>query len=278
MAPVNSFAAIAVVCVVVATQVLAQTAPDIVTLAHRVDKAEQASAGTSSGAATLADRSMRETELQEIKDDLTYLRVKSRRGERVSDDERRALAERLDRFESRMPRGGAESGDTDGAEVPVGTELDARLEGRLSSKDAKVEDRVEATTAADLLRGDRVLVPAGSLLTGQVTSVDRASRTERKGAVTVRFDRIRIGSDTFSLRASVVGALESAGLRGESGRIGAGAGVGAILGGVLGGLKGAIAGIVIGGTGAVVATEGKDVELPSGTILRIRLDSPLVLR
>ena len=80
------------------------------------------------------------------------------------------------------------------------------------------------------------------------------------------------------MRASVVQALESEGLKGEAGRIGAGAGVGAIIGGVLGGVKGAITGILIGGTGAVVATEGKDVELPAGTVLRLRIDSPIELR
>jgi hypothetical protein len=76
---------------------------------------------------------------------------------------------------------------------------------------------------------------------------------------------------------SVTQALESEGLKGEAGRIGAGAGVGAILGGILGGVKGAIAGILIGGGGVLVATEGKDVELASGTVLRVRFDSAVPL-
>ena len=70
-------------------------------------------------------------------------------------------------------------------------------------------------------------------------------------------------------------ALEGEGIRGEAGRIGAGAGVGAIIGGILGGFKGALAGILIGGGGTIAATEGKEVELPQGTVLRVRLDSPL---
>ena len=37
-----------------------------------------------------------------------------------------------------------------------------------------------------------------------------------------------------------------------------------MIGGILGGVKGALAGILIGGGGTVVATEGKDVELPAG--------------
>ena len=65
---------------------------------------------------------------------------------------------------------------------------------------------------------------------------------------------------------------------GEKEKIGIGAGVGAILGAILGGGKGALAGILIGGGGTIAATEGKDVELPSGTVLRVRLDAPLDLQ
>jgi len=32
--------------------------------------------------------------------------------------------------------------------------------------------------------------------------------------------------------------------------------------------------VLIGGGGTIAATEGKDVTLPPGTILRVRMDSP----
>ena len=46
---------------------------------------------------------------------------------------------------------------------------------------------------------------------------------------------------------------------------------------ILGGVKGALAGILIGGGGVVAATDGQDVQLPAGSTLRVRLDSPLTL-
>ena len=90
--------------------------------------------------------------------------------------------------------------------------------------------------------------------------------------------RLTVNGRTHDVRATVTQALESGGLKDEAARIGAGAGVGAIIGGILGGVKGAIAGILIGGGGVVAATEGKDVELETGTVLRVRFDSnvPLV--
>jgi hypothetical protein len=50
------------------------------------------------------------------------------------------------------------------------------------------------------------------------------------------------------------------------------------VGGILGGLEGALIGAVVGGGGVIAATEGKDVELPAGTIIRIRLDTPVRIR
>jgi hypothetical protein len=162
--------------------------------------------------------------------------------------------------------------------VPVGTEFDVRLQNSLSSRTAQVEDRFDATTLVDLREGDRLLVPAGSSVRGVVSSVTKATRLERKGALTLSFDQMTIDGRTYPVRATVTDAIESQGIRGEVGKIGAGAGIGAIIGGILGGAKGALAGILIGGGGMVAATEGKDVELPAGTVLRVRLDTPLDLR
>ena len=111
---------------------------------------------------------------------------------------------------------------------------------------------------------------------GQLGQQGRSIGT--KGQSDVGFDRITVDGQDYPLRATVTQALESEGVRGEAGRIGAGAGVGAIIGGILGGFKGALAGILIGGGGTIAATEGKDVELPTGTVLRVRLDAPLELR
>ena len=235
-------------------------------------------------------------QLEQARDDVAYLRVKLRRNEIVStreydevrnkvDDIRRQArgdSSRSDRSRSDSDRTTLPAAEDDtriaaGDELPVGTEFDVRLQTSLSSETARVEDRFDATTAVDLLRGDRVLVPAGSLVHGIVSAVTKTTRIERKGSLTVVFDRITIEGRSYPLHATVVQALESEGIKGEAGKIGIGAGVGAIIGGLLGGAKGAIAGILIGGGGTVAATEGKDVELPAGTVLRVRLDAPLVV-
>ena len=157
-------------------------------------------------------------------------------------------------------------------EIPVGQELDVRLQTRLDSDTAEVEDRFEASTVVDLMQGDSVVVPAGSTVRGIVRDVDRASRTDRTGELTLSFDEIVVNGRSYPIRANAVDVLKSEGLKGETGKIAAGAGVGAIVGGILGGMKGALTGILIGAGGTIAATEGNDVELDPGTIIRIRLD------
>jgi outer membrane murein-binding lipoprotein Lpp len=251
-----------------------------------------------------------EGELDDLRDEIVYLKVKLRKEGSVTRSEYADLRDRLQDLRSKA-RGdvtrssgdqegvssgvgggvsGGASGGVSGEErrspssstgrngIPAGHEIDVRLEKELTSDTAQVEDRFEATTVADVYQGNDVLIPAGSQLRGIVSSVNRASRTDRKGSLTVSFDQITVRGRTYPMRGTVTQALESEGMRGEVGRIGAGAGVGAIIGGIIGGVKGALLGVLIGGGGTIAATEGKDVTLPPGTILRVRLDQPPSIR
>lgn len=272
----REIAAIAVVALFVATPAhAAQRPPDIETLEGRLAEAHDGFDRQASG----LDRRTRadlQTELVTLDDDLAYLRVKTRRKETVTDRERREIGDRLDVLMRKIDQGRRETTSASD-EVPAGTELDVRLQSRLSSADAAVEDKVTATTLVNFYRGDQLLIPAGASLEGTVVAVEKASRVDRKGSVNVRFDRLLIGGRSYPVGISLTQALESEGVKAEAGKIGTGAGVGAILGGILGGIKGAIAGILVGGGGVLVATEGKDVDLPAGSILRVRFDAPLSL-
>jgi TolA-binding protein len=159
-------------------------------------------------------------------------------------------------------------------EIPAGTELDARLQSVLNSGTAQVEDRFEATTLVDVNVSGRTVIPAGSVLRGVVTAVEPATRTNRTAKMTVSFDQVTVGGRAYPIRGTVSQAIQGEGIKGETGRIATGAGVGAIIGGILGGGKGALLGVLVGGGGITAATEGKEVELPQGAVLRVRLDSP----
>jgi hypothetical protein len=293
------FAAALALAAGIATSAAAQstvTSSDIQRLQDSIYDASRDVAQARSRDAVLA--SQLQGELDDARDEAIYLKVKLRRNEPISRSEFADVRDRIENIRSRArgesaggytPPAGSRSDPAPNAapttgrstnpnEIPVGTEFDVRLQNPLSSKTSQVEDRFEATTMVDLRdeRG-RVLIPAGSTMRGVVSSVNKAGRIERKGSMTVAFDRVTINGKSHPMRATVTQALESEGIKGEKEKIGIGAGAGAILGAILGGAKGALAGILIGGGGTIAATEGKDVELPVGTVLRVRLDSPLTL-
>jgi hypothetical protein len=162
--------------------------------------------------------------------------------------------------------------------LPVGQELDLRLQTPLSSGTATAEQRFEATTIVDVVQDGTVLIPAGSQVRGVVRSVSPAGRVDRSGSMTLAFDQIRVNGREYPIRAMATQAFESGGIREEAGTVGTAGAVGAIVGGILGGLRGALIGAAVGGGGVIAATEGKDVELPAGTVIRIRFDSALDVR
>jgi hypothetical protein len=224
-----------------------------------------------------------EQELGELRDEVIYLKVKLRKTG-ATRAEYSELRDRIDRLRSQArgePAPASLSSSREpvadeplsATEIPVGTEFDVRLQSRLNSGTARVEDRFDTTTVMPYERNGRVLVPAGSVLRGVVNAVTPASRgLNRKGELTLVFDRFSIEGRTYSVRATVMQALQG---EGDTGRVAAGAGVGAIIGAILGGTRGALTGILIGGGGTVAATEGNEVDLAPGTVLRVRLDAPL---
>ena len=254
-----------------------------------------------------------QTELDDLRDEVVYLKVKLRKERTLARSEYADVRDRIEDLRSRArgestspaatpsaPSSSSSSSSSSAApprpaatstpapasstrsttpasgtiEIPVGTEIDVRLQQTLNSGTSQVEDRFEATTLVDVGAGGRVVIPAGSLMRGVITAVEPATRTNRTARLTVSFDQVTVNGQAYPIRGTVTQAIEGEGIKGETARIGTGAGVGAIIGGILGGVKGALAGILIGGGGTIAATEGKEVQIPQGSVLRVRLDSP----
>ena len=252
-----------------------------------------------------------QTQLDDLRDEVTYLKVKLRKEGSLPRTEYASVRDRLDDLRSQATSNATASASntassgvsgsttnraasstpasasgaraatqpvTGGVEVPSGTEMDVRLTNPLNSGTVQVEDRFEGTTLVDLTIGGRTVIPAGSVMRGIVSSVEPATRTNRTAKMTVSFDQVTVNGRAYAIRGTVTQAIQGEGIKGETGRIATGAGAGAILGGILGGVKGAVLGAVIGGGGITAATEGKEIDLPQGAVLRVRLDSPVTIQ
>jgi len=164
--------------------------------------------------------------------------------------------------------------------VAAGTSLPIVLEAGLTTKTAKPEDRVVAELAADVVVDGDVLLPAGSEVSGHVVSAVRSGRVQGKARLVVSFDRIRAHGKTFRIDATGfdVTAGSSAGKDAKiaGGAAAGGVVIGAIADGGEGALKGGLIGGALGGA-AVLATRGKEVELPAGSRYKIELRKSLRL-
>jgi hypothetical protein len=218
--------------------------------------------------------------LSDVKDEVAYLKVKLRREGKVTREEYGAVRDHIEtlRIKALGPKVAAQPvlEDRPGrvVTVPVGTQLEVRLQEPLESGTARVEDRFEATTLADVMVQGQAAIPAGSLVRGFVSSVKPAGKVSRMGSMTLSFDELRIGETSSRLRASVVQALDPK-MTEDVSKISVGAAAGGVVGGLIGGIKGALLGVLVGAGGTIAATEGSDVKLPMGAVLRIRIDQPL---
>ena len=224
-----------------------------------------------------------QTELDDLRDEVVYLKVKLRKERTLSRTEYADVRDRIEDLRSRArgdvashvartvaslirrralqrPRHRLRAGtratpatdrsfdnDNDAPaalEIPVGTEIDVRLQNRLNSGTAQVEDRFEAHDARRRQRRR----PRGDSgrrrsMRGVVTAVEPATRTNR----TAQDDgELRSGHGERPLLSDSRHGDAGDRRRRHQGRgrreSAAGAGVGAIIGGILGGFKGALAG------------------------------------
>ena len=160
------------------------------------------------------------------------------------------------------------------------TALPLVLTTAVSSETAEVENVVSARLGGPVSANGEVVLPEGTIVMGTVTNVERSGRVKGRARLTLVFDRAQLKDATLRIRTHDV-RFEAESTTGEdAAKIGGGAIGGAIIGGILGGGEGAAKGAAIGGaagTGVVMMTRGKEVNLPAGTAITATLAAPLTV-
>jgi hypothetical protein len=165
--------------------------------------------------------------------------------------------------------------------LPAGTSLPLELTTPLSSSTAAVETPVRARVRQAVTVDGYTAIPAGAVLVGTVTDVASAGRVQGRAHVTFRFDEVQMNGTREDLSTNPI-TFQGEATKGEDAtKIGVGAGIGAAIGGIVGGAKGAAKGAAIGGaggTGVVLATKGKEVEVGAGADVTATLARSLSVR
>jgi len=163
--------------------------------------------------------------------------------------------------------------------VPAGTSIEVQLPATITTKTAKVGDRISASLTQDLVVDGKVVARAGNLLQGSVNEVISGSK-KIGGTPTLglTFDNLTLadGSD-----ATVNGTVTQVAAKSDKGRdaakIAGGAVAGAVIGHQVDGDKGKIIGGLLGAAAGTLAAKktGTEVELPAGTVIGFTLNSPV---
>jgi hypothetical protein len=164
--------------------------------------------------------------------------------------------------------------------IPAGTRLLVRLEDAVGSKTSSVEDRVDGRLNEPVKLKQTIVLPEGSEVHGEVTAAEPAGKVKGRARVALRFRQLQIGRDTYPIVADV-SRLAPATKRQDAEKIALPAVGGAIVGALIDGKKGAAIGAAAGGgagTAVVLSTSGKEVSIPRGSIVTLRLQQPVTIR
>ena len=164
--------------------------------------------------------------------------------------------------------------------VPYGTILTVRLTESLSSELNEKGDTFLASLASPVLVGERVVIPEGAGIKGQVVDVQSAGRFSGRPAMMMEVTRLAYNGKSYDLRSNQYSKEGPSRNVRSVATIGGGAGLGAVLGGILGGGKGAAIGAMIGagvGTGVRAASREAAVQLPAESTLSFRLQADLTV-
>jgi len=165
--------------------------------------------------------------------------------------------------------------------VAAGSTLPIRITQTLDSATTQQGETFTGAVATDVIVDGLVALPQGTPVTGRVSAVQEAAHYKGSSLLTIelttinaRAGRLNVTTEPFSKEGAGRGKNTAA-------KVGGGAAVGAILGGILGGGKGAAIGAAAGGgvgAGANTITRGQQVQIPTETLVRFRLESPIAIR
>ena len=178
--------------------------------------------------------------------------------------------------------------------LPVGTAVRMKLETPLSTESNKAGDAFSGRVMEDVKLNNRVILPVGASLQGQVIRVSEPRRIKGRPMIQLLPESVTLpNGQKFAINAAVVDTKKVNGTSvDDEGRIkgpghtdrdvmeiGAGTGVGAIIGAIADGGKGSLIGAGIGAGGTIVhwLTKRNSTSIPAGAEIIFELSRPMAV-
>ncbi len=164
------------------------------------------------------------------------------------------------------------SGDK-GVMLEAGTPIDVTVQTQISTETAHAGDTWTGLVKENVIVGDRVVIPAGSTVTGEVVSAIPAGQQKgTKATLDLAVKSVDVNGTSHPVSAGTESIVAGSPRARNLGAIAGSAAAGALIGKAVGGSgKGALIGGLIGGaaaTGVVAASKGYQVVIKEGTVIK----------
>ncbi len=194
-----------------------------------------------------------------------------------------------------QPTAARSGGPAERISVPAGTRFAVVLENGISTRSAKPGDSLYFRTSFPITQNNRIVVPVGSYLRGELLESKRPGRIKGRGEFRMKLNTLIFpngytvdlnaaprsadsgGKETMDSEGNVTGP---GGKGKDVGTVATTTVTGAGIGAIAGGAKGAGIGAGVGGLaglGAVLLTRGPEAQLPRGSTLDVVLEHELAL-
>lgn len=164
--------------------------------------------------------------------------------------------------------------------IPAGTSISVQLPAEISTKTAKVGQRITANLTNDIVVDGKVVAKAGAPVQGSVTEVISGSKTiGGKPTLGLTFDSLTSSGGDRPISARITQVADKSDKAGDTAKIAGGAVAGGVVGHQIDSDKGKVIGALIGAAAGTAAAKktGKEVVLPAGTVVGMTLDSPVTV-
>jgi hypothetical protein len=164
--------------------------------------------------------------------------------------------------------------------IPAGTSISVQLPAEISTKTAKVGQRLTGNLTNDIVVDGKVVAKAGAPVQGSVTEVISGSKTiGGKPTLGLSFDSITSNGGDRPISARITQVADKSDKAGDTAKIAGGAVLGGVIGHQVDSDQGKVVGALIGAAAGTAAAKktGKEVVLPAGTVVGMTLESPVTV-
>ena len=165
--------------------------------------------------------------------------------------------------------------------IPAGTNVVFRVGSTLSSKTSQDGQVFTGTLANGIASHGKVVIPAGSGVTGTVSEAKSAGKFKGEAILAIRLTSVNVKGVPRNITTDEYVVTQKGKGKRSAVMIGGGTGAGALIGGLAGGGKGALIGGLVGagaGTAGAAFTGNKELTIPAESAVTVRTTAPMTLQ